>query len=185
MPYVNDTGLPSVTEIISPYIDKEWFTEESRMRGEAVHRACQSHLLSLYVVPLPPCWQGYYDSFRRWADLAIDSIQLVEKRLSYNATGLKFCGQLDTILTLKGDSTATQIDWKTSLTHQNWWKLQSAAYRFLAESCNYPTHRGLSIRLKNDGSGGLINEYPRNYSKDFNIFVSLYNAYQFFKGKGG
>lgn len=182
MAYVNNTGLPSVTEVISPYIDKEWFTEEARLRGEAVHTAIKAHLLGLYVMPLPPQWRGYFDSFRRWAEVAVDSVVLVEKRLSHRAVGLNFCGQLDSILILKSDSYGTLTDWKTSLSCQNWWKLQGAAYRFLAEANNYPTQRGISVRLKKDGSGCIINEWSRNYQKDFNIFVSLYNAYQFFKG---
>ena len=39
--------MASVTTILDPWIDKEWFTEEARARGTAVHDASYAHLSGL------------------------------------------------------------------------------------------------------------------------------------------
>ena len=85
--YVNDTGLPSVTTIINPYIDTQWFKKEHTDRGSAVHDACEAHLKSLWIMPLPSDYQPYFDSFRRWIDLVLDRVVMVEERLIDKARG--------------------------------------------------------------------------------------------------
>jgi len=177
MPYENKTGFPSVTDIISPYVDKRWFTAEHRERGSAVHACAAAHLLGLYVPKLKPDWQGYFDSFKRWADLVIDKVFIVEKRLSDKRLG--YCGQPDTIVILRGDRYAVLPDWKSSQAYQSWWEIQVGAYRALAEANGYETYKGLSVRMKKDGSGCLVNEHKSNV-RAWNIFVGLLNAHKFF-----
>lgn len=179
MAYENKTGLPSVTEILSPYIDMDYFTEESREKGSAVHAAITAHLQGLWVKPLQPDWQPYFDSFKRWADIAIDSVILVEKRLIDPDLG--FCGQPDIILKLKGDDKNTLADWKTSQTFYLWWILQGCAYRHLAKKDkNIETKKQLSVILKKDGSGCLVRSYD-NFRYYFNIFVGILNAFKYFR----
>lgn len=146
-----------------------------------MHAACEAHLRGLYILPLNAAYQPYFDSFRRWADTTIDSVLLLEKRLSCTEI-MHYCGQPDAIITLRGQSGAVLADWKTAQAYQKWWRVQGAAYRALAEIHGYETKRGLSVRIKNDGTGCLINEWS-DYQNDFNIFVSLYNSYQFFNGE--
>ena len=176
MAYENNTGLPSVTEIIGPYIDKTWFTPEHCQRGSEVHAACAAYLQGLYVPKSN--WPLYFESFKRWADKAIDKVISVERRLIDTQFG--FCGKYDLIATLKGDDTPTLIDFKTSQARQNWWQIQLSAYRFLAEK--WDIQRCLSVRIKKDGSGCIVDEHAET-NKAFNVFLGMLNTYKFFKGR--
>lgn len=171
--------LPSVTQILSPYIDKTWFDDESRDRGSAVHGACACHLLGLWYLPLKKRWQPYFDSFKKWADLAIDKIVLVEERLE--DINLGFVGKPDLICVIRGDTCNSLPDIKTSQAYFQIWRLQTAAYRHLAKVAKgIHTHRAFSVRTKNDSSGCLTTpEYPRDYSSDFNLFLGCLNMWKF------
>jgi len=177
MPYENNTGFPSVTEIIKPYIDTEWFRQEHLDRGSAVHAAMEAHALCLYVPPLRPKWQPYFDSGRKWFDASVDEVYLVEKRLIDKKLG--YCGKPDIVCAIKGDSRIILPDYKTSQTYQSWWEIQGAAYKKLVTGEGIPCHQTISVRTKKDGSGCLINEHKNESA--FNIFIGLLNAHQFFK----
>ncbi len=182
---MNSRGLkyPSVTEILSPYIDKQWFTDESRDRGSAVHVAISAHLQGLYMVPLAPDHQPYFDSARRWIDMVVDQVIMVETRLYDDR--LKYCGKLDLICIIRGDDFETLVDLKTGAANQLAWQLQVQTYRRLYMNVkNRFTRRGLSLRAKSDGSGCLpVAEYATDLTQDFNIFAGLLNAHKFFKPK--
>lgn len=177
MTYLNDTGLPSVTDVISGYIDSQWFTEDARDRGTAVHEACFSHIKGDYVIPLKPAWRGYFDSFRRWCDHAKPKPHFAEVRLIDDQ--LKFCGQMDFAGEVEIRDGAGLIDWKTSLAVEKWFRLQGAAYRHLAGMNGYPTVWGGNLRLKADGAMPLFNEWPP-MAHDFSLFIMALNLYYFF-----
>jgi len=180
--YENKTGLPSVSDILKPYIDPSWWTEESRLRGDAVHSACSAYLQGLFIPPLAPEHQPYFDSARLWIDKAVDRVILTEERLVDPQRG--YCGKPDLIAVLKGDECTALVDFKTGQATAPAWRLQVQAYRKLAITKHIMTVRGMSVRLKADGSGALVTEYPKDYSRDFNIFTGLLNAFYFFN-KGG
>lgn len=171
--------LPSTTQIIKPYVDTQWFLPEHGQRGEAVHAACLSHVQGLWVPPLLPEYQPYFDSFRRWADIAIDKVLLVEEHLVDPAMG--FTGRPDLICVIKGDDLPSLPDLKTSQAYQKWWRLQAASYRHLAlKAKGIHTHRAFSVRIKSDGSGCLTTpEYPKDYAGDFNVFLGILNMHKF------
>lgn len=175
--YVNDTGYPSVTQILKPYIDSSWFTQEHSDRGTAVHECCHMYLKGEWQIPqLPIYWQPYFDSFRRWADQVIDNALLLETRLVDPLLG--YCGQPDFIGTLKGSDRVILLDWKTSQQYHPWFALQGAAYRYLAKvDTGIETATSASVRLKADGSGCLVN-YPEK--DQINVFYGLLNAHYFF-----
>ena len=179
MPYENTTGLPSVTEILNNFIDTEWFTEESRERGTAVHAACHAHLSGDYVLPLRDAWKGYFDSFRIWCDVVHPVVIMAETRLT--DPFLKYCGQPDFIGTIRGRTGTGLIDWKTSLSPEKWHRLQGAAYRRLAHLDGHHTQWGGSIRLRADGGMPLFDEWPADGRNDLNIFTGILNAHNFFR----
>jgi len=152
--YTNETGYPSVTTILRPYLDTEWFTQEAAERGTAVHGATAAYLRGAWTMPLPAAWQPYFDSARQWIHAAVKEPILIEERL------------------------------KTSQAYYKWWEIQAAAYRHLAfVDRGIKTERSLSVRLKADGSGVLINEHPQRTAEDMNIFRGLLNAHNFFNGR--
>jgi len=181
MPYKNKTGLPSVTQIISPYVDKRYFKPEHAERGTRVHAACSAYLSGAWVAPLAPGHQPYFDSFRRWADKYVDGVLLVEKRLT-STHG--FCGQPDAVLTLKGSDSVVLVDWKTSQAYYRTFGLQLAAYRqLIVDNEPFVPERCLTVRTKKDGSGCLINELT-GVNHKYAVFLGLLNAHRYFNGDG-
>lgn len=178
MAYKNDTGFPSVTTILDQYIHSEWFTEESRDRGSAVHEACFAHLAGSYVIPLRPAWNGYFDSFRRWCDNVKPQAVIAEERLVDDAIG--FCGQPDFVGHCGIRAGCGLIDWKTSLAIEKWFRLQGAAYRHLSELRGVDTVWGGNLRLKADGSSPLFDYWPDGYAIDLNRFLCAFNLYRYF-----
>lgn len=177
---MDNRGLyPSVTEILSPYIAKDWFTDESRDRGTAVHAAISAHLQGVWVKPLAPDHQPYFDSARRWIDLAVDKVILVETRLKDH--GLKYCGKPDLVCVLNGDDVKSLVDFKTAQAESNWWKIQTAAYRQLCVvGTQIVTDRAVSVRTKKDGTGCLTNDHKR-FRENINLFMGALNLWKFFK----
>ena len=170
---------PSVTQVMKPYINTDFFKPEHAERGTIVHAACLCDIQDLWHPPLKPEYQGYFDSWKRWADNMIVKVILVETRLYDHDWGLK--GKPDLAAVLKGDTMASLTDLKTSQAEQRSWKLQIAAYRhLLRKDKGISTHRGMCVRLKSDGSGCLVDEYARDYRQDLNVFTGILNAHKYF-----
>ena len=184
MAYSNETGFPSVSDILSPYIDKRWFTDESQIRGTAIHACCASYLRGLYVPKLKQEYQGYVDSFKIWADENIEDVILVEERLVDKDLG--YCGQLDCVLKLKKHEKLCVSDLKTGKALQKSWILSIAAYAALEarrQHLGIDAYDCISVRLRCDQKPPLVHKYSDN-KKNFDIFRGMIKTYQFFQRKG-
>lgn len=179
--YKNETGLPSVSDILSPYIEKSFYTDESRNRGEIVHAYAASYLTGLFCPAPPDEWKGYCDSGKRWIDENVDRVVLVEKRLIDKKKG--YCGKPDLVAILKHNPGTGLFDFKTGQAEARSYPIQNAAYRHLASVNDIPTNYGQTIRLKPDGSGTIIRTYPANYQREMNLFQGLLNSYRYFNSK--
>jgi hypothetical protein len=190
MAYENNTGFPSVSDIIRPYIDTQWFTEESAMRGTAIHACCASYIQGLYFPKLKPEYQGYMDSFKKWADENIEDVILVEERLVDK--DLEYCGQLDCVLRLKGHEKLFIVDLKTGKAMQRSHKLQLAAYLWLyalsdvgdipKRDVAFDAYHCITLRIKSNGTGCLAVRFLDNQD-NFEIFKGMLRAYCFFNNK--
>ncbi len=180
MVYKNDTGLPSVTQIIKPYIDTRWFTQAHADRGTEVHNWASCYLRSL-PYPIDQRLKGYCDSASRWIDKYVDEILFVEQRMRDDDLG--FCGQQDLGCTIKGDpDTMVMVDWKTAQATAKWWALQDAGYRVLAGWHDDQTkHRGLTIRLRADGKKALVTSHD-NFESNWNVFQCHLTNFKFHYG---
>lgn len=179
MPYNNPTGLPSVTDILSPWVDSDWYTEESRDRGHAVHAAIQADLQGKYVIPLPRKWRGYWDSYRRWADEFRPETIMIEKRLIDER--LRYCGQLDACAVVKkiGQGNAGLIDFKTSIAKHKIWPIALSGYRNLLAVNGIMTAWAGNLRIREDGSMPIYDQAPAECAGDFNRFLGCLNMYYY------
>lgn len=191
MAYENKTGFPSVSDIIRPYIDTQYFTEESKVRGTAIHACCASYLNGLYVPRLKPEYQGYIDSFKTWADENVDEVIKTETRLIDEDLG--YCGQLDAVLRLKDHENVCIVDWKTGKALQKSWILSISAYAWLytryaalEAKCEHnpiDAYDCISVRLRCDQKPPLVHKYFDN-QENFDVFKGMLKSYIFFKRKG-
>lgn len=184
MAYKNNTGFPSVSDIIRPYINTKYFTDECKIRGTAIHACCASHLKGLYAPRLKDEYQQYMDSFKIWADKNIEDVVLVEKRLVDKDLG--YCGQLDAVLRLKDHERPCIVDWKTGKALQKSWILSIAAYAALEareQDLGIDAYDCISVRLRCDDKPPLVHKYSGN-QENFDIFNGALKTYQFFQRKG-
>lgn len=174
---------PSVTQIISPWADfsmiKPEVLERATARGTQVHQICSAIALGLWVPSVPEECQGYVDSFKRWFEL-VEEVIICEKELIN--TDLGFKGHPDIVVRYKGEKHVRVVDLKTPLANQKIWRVQIAAYNNLVESCERSDiDKSGTLRLSPDGKLPIYNQY-RNLLEDFNIFLSAFNCWRFFKG---
>jgi len=170
--YVNDTGLPSVTDILSPYVDRRWFKKIHLDRGNACHDAMAAHasLVPYFGNGFNPLWQPYVDSGKKWFDENVREVLMVEERLTLVG---HYTGQLDLVAILNDNLTAL-IDWKTSKATAKTWRFQTAAYQNLVHLHPLIDNRKIDIRmtvrLRSDyDKPCLVNKYEHD-EYDLNIF---------------
>lgn len=185
--YSNPTQYPSVTEIISPYVNFSGIPpailQAACERGTMVHDAVAGLLMDDFP-SIPDTISGYIESFERWRDAMVADVLLVEERLSDERLG--YTGQIDLVARIQGDDCWTVIDWKTAVTGYAAWAVQTAAYRELVitnhnilDLKQMPILRRMSIRLRKDGRKPAVTEYTR--ASDMAVFHGLLNAHHYFK----
>jgi hypothetical protein len=169
MAYENNTGYPSVTDIISPYVDKRWFKEIHRVRGSEVHRVVGCKLGKSWAKPINPAWKGYVVSIMRWCEENIKEVILIEKRFQDDV--YKYTGKLDLAAILM-DNRSALIDFKTSTAAYKPWKLQTGGYKLLYEkNTGDKIDTRICVRGREDGSKpALANEY-NDHEKDQTNFL--------------
>lgn len=169
MEYSNTTGLPSVTDILTVWIDKQWFKEHHQRRGQSCH-----DYMACYALDLPflgrgfnPLWEPYIRSGREWFDKNIKKVIIVEERFQIDGD---YCGQEDLVAELTTGKVAL-IDWKTSIAEAKYWKFQTAGYQNLIErKTQIRIDTRICVRLRKEyGREALVNEY-KNYEYDLGIF---------------
>lgn len=172
--------LAGVTTVLQEkgFIDLEWFTEASRVRGSYVHAAC--HYLDegkLDWKTVDPKLEGYVRAWERCKiELGIETFIDIETPI-YHET-LLFAGTPDRRAVINRDTIV--LDIKTSKP-QDWHGLQTAAYDILYGG--YGLGR-LGVYLAADGTYRVHWYRDR---QDKNIFLAALACYQWQKNrnKGG
>jgi hypothetical protein len=183
MVYRNDTGLPSVTDVVDAFVPafiKKYWTDELRERGTQVHEALRLHVVGGWGPPICEDWQGYVDSGRRWLDQWFESAHLVEERLVDEERG--FCGKPDLAM-MAVDGRPMVVDWKTSASEMKTWKMQLAAYGHLVirHDPKFATYGSLSIgalRLNKGGKIAQMYDYTALFTEALNDFAKALRATQ-------
>ena len=182
MAYSNTTGLPSVTDALSCFINKDFFTSEHRERGTAAHDSMAAYLQGVWTPNLKDEWQGYVESGKRWVDENVKDVRLVEKRLCDRKV-YSYTGQMDLVATLKNKPTYTGygvIDWKTSIAMSPTYKGQIPAYDRLCKVNDIQTGNwGCIVRLRQTGQIALANFMPRQeLDVELQYFLNALTAYR-------
>lgn len=173
---------PRVTEILSPYVDfsmvPEHLLSRATDRGRKVHAIIAAILQGLwYPKPDPEC-AGYIASFQTWKEQFVEEVIFVEHEFIDPAYG--FMGHIDFFGKLRKLGYGL-IDWKTPLALAKAWRLQMVAYHKLLRVNNNPVDVIASLQLKPNGGIPKMVRYEDS-AQDFNIFLGLLNAHNFFKG---
>jgi len=174
MPYSKDTDLPSVTDILSPWVNSQWFTRESCLRGDQVHEKISSHLKGEFFI-IDQDYDVYFQSFKKFEN-RIGEVVLVEERLIDEDLG--YCGQPDLVFIDSGDGVLTLGDWKTAVAVQKYYILQLGGYSILLRSQkNINVGKNMLIRLRKElDKNPLINVYSVKECEDlFRKQLELYN----------
>lgn len=162
--FFNGRKVPSVTGILKEVglIDDEWFTEEARERGKAVHAATE--LLDrddLDWDSLHPKIEPYVKAYQNFKKDTGFIPELIEHRV-YNHD-YNYAGTLDrTGIFPNGEKVILDIK---SGPISGWAALQVAAYDY----CLAQARQRMALQLKNDGTYKVKSFKGLN---DINIFVS-------------
>lgn len=165
-------NLPSVTQILKSagMIDLQWFTEEARERGKAVHLACEYYdQEDLDLDSVDPRIQGYLKGYIKYRIVEGTDYEKIEIP-HIDKSGL-YAGTPDRIIVVRPRALT---DIKTGQPEE-WHGVQLAAYlNMLDDPFSYSR---FGLYLRNDGTYSL-KEFPRaDYVHDLNIFISALNIY--------
>ena len=182
MKYSNPTGLPSVSDIISPCEDQRWYKKEHTDRGNFVHGWAAADLLGLMTPPCPESYSPYIASYLEFKQHITD-VHIVEKRLTSKRG---YCGQIDLVggLDSSYNYAIALLDWKTSQAAQKSWSARLGGYTLLLEEHGIAINGAASVRLKSKptqstGFYPLVNMMHRQEIKEAQIdFLSMYRVYQ-------
>jgi len=176
----------SVTQALSPFIDWSGISpgrlEHAGQRGTKVHSYIAAYLLGLWLPKIDAECQGYFDSFRYFADARIDRVIAVEKEVTCHCYG--YVGHLDFAGTLKNEKGLAILDWKSPMIEGPTWSSQLAAYKHAYEcETKEAVSRVASIMLDPNGKPAKMIDYKESIA-DFAAFVAALTAVKYFK-KGG
>ncbi len=185
MEYSNLTGFDSVTTVLSPFIQTQWFREEHCLRGNYVHNALKNHCLGIWSPEPPEEYKGYIDSGKLWLDANVEDILSVEDgdKTRYVDTVNRYSGQPDLICTLKLNPKPGVVDWKTSIAFSVTWAGQCSAYWNLAKINGWPdVGWAASVRLRKSGKIALAN-FIQDLNLELQYFLNANAAYRRYKLK--
>jgi len=176
----------SVTQALSPFIDWSQVSperlEHAGQRGTKIHAYNAAYLLGLWLPKIESECQGYFDSFRYFADARIDRVFAVEKEVICHCFG--YVGHVDFVGILKDEIGIAILDWKSPIVEGSTWRAQLAAYKhaYECEEGKEIVTRVGSIMLDPNGKPAKMVDYKESIA-DFAAFVAALTAFKYFKGK--
>ena len=148
-------------------------------RGRKVHTIIAAMLQNLWHPKPDPECAGYIASFQTWREQFVEEVIYVEHELVDPIYG--FVGHIDFFGKLRKVGYGI-IDWKTPVTLQKAWRVQMSAYRHLLDTTGRSMAIIGSLQLNPNGGIPKMVRYENTSAQDFNIFLGLLNAHNYFKG---
>lgn len=163
--------LPRVTGVLHDvgFVDPQWYTDEARKRGTAVHVACHhDDENDLAEDKWDPAILLYVQSWRLAREAAgFSEMIAIEKRLTSTIYG--FTGTPDRVLRLRSGLVAV-IDLKSGAPHRAT-SIQTAGYALLVrEALGLRVDKRYAVHLQADGSIGKL--VPYNDPHDEAVFLA-------------
>lgn len=175
------TNYDRVTTILEPFsgirfVDKD-ILDAANARGTAVHTIVDAWINGIDV-PEPAEYAGYLKSARMYLQ---DKTFLASTGRLYDQEN-KITGEPDRIR--KTEIGLSIVDFKTSKNKSKTWRLQGAAYRYLAQANGYDIRIVEFVRLSEDGKPAKVEVYDTSYADDWYDFSCCMKVYRmFFKTK--
>lgn len=178
MKYVNNTGLPSVSDIMSPFEDTRWFKEIHATRGDIVHGWVCADLMGLFTPDIPEAFSGYIASYLEFKEHIVE-VMFLERRLTSEKG---FCGKPDIVARLDDmyNNVIAVLDWKTSIAAYKTWQPRIGGYSILIKENGTPCEAGATVRLRKEpvktkGFFPLVDFYDRKemYENEIDFLSSL------------
>ena len=182
---------PRVSEIIGKQTERDMRAipidtlANACIRGTKVHDYCEAYIKGLFMPEIEPEYQPYVGAFIAWAEDNIHQLLYSGVRL-YDDT-LRFSGEYDCIVVLKGSKQIALLDLKTSANASKSWPIQLAAYKHLCDVNGYDVESVMNIHLKKTKLATVkVVEIPnKNLMPSWQIFTSALACYDYFDRKEG
>ena len=170
---VDGRVVPSVTQVLSEmgFINSEWFTEESRIRGTLVHRLCELwDKDELDPLTVDPRLAGYLKAWQKFCR-AEEMVWLhIEKKMFHKV--LRYAGTPDRI-GFDRRGWVTVVDIKTGISAP-WHSYQLGGYLSI-----HPAKVALSVLVADDGTFRVEYHQVEQAVRDWN---AIYHTYTLQKG---
>ena len=187
---VDGSIVTSVTQAMDDIVDKRWFTDEGRERGQAVHAAIEfkndGDLDEDSIHPTIAPYVQASDKFDRESGF----VSILCERKGYHPRH-RYCGKPDKIGMLNGRPAV--IDYKTGKP-QDWAAVQTAAYKELipylegyddksefAELMRKHSVRRFGLELRANATYRLTDEYKNR--NDFRVFLACLTVSNWNRGQ--
>lgn len=171
-------GGDRVTSVLAPYNGyakvKPSVLEKARQRGERVHDWIRDYIRRIGSWEDLRGIEKYLESFTIfWEEKKPETI-LLEKRF-YDYEDM-LTGQIDYLGVIDGKNVL--VDWKTTSTMNQTYKMQAFAYADLLIKHEYQVDAVWFVQLASDGSCPVVHEvFPHKHRAEFRECLSVYRKY--------
>lgn len=148
--------------------------------GTSLHNVCRVfNRDQSFEMPSTSQIGQMFDTYRQWFEMVIDTVIETEHLAVSKKFG--YAGTFDLLAVLKGDSTPSVIDLKTSKDFWPTMALQLAAYREALLEEGKEVNRRLVVRIDKLETGKLeVKEYTQ-HARDFNVFLAALSLFRYFE----
>jgi hypothetical protein len=196
---IDGERYPSVTTVLS-MLEKSGLAtwrghvgnqEADRISKEATDYGTAIHALVETVNRGQRCQldadeQRYVAPYTAWFDEFVSTCVAAEKLLV--SRRFRYAGTTDAIVVMRGDQTASIVDFKSSKTDlaQREWALQTAAYALAAEEDDIEIGRRIIVRIpKNDPERLYLTEFPEDeLLDDQRAFLAVLKVWRWHELRG-